>query len=122
MSLPRTARRYSLLIALSLLLAACGTAAPPAPPSPVPAAGENTGPITPPAHPELILATTTSTQDSGLLDVVLPDFQQRTGYHVKPVAVGSGQALKIGEQGNADVLLVHSPDAESTFMASWADV
>ncbi len=65
---------------------------------------------------DLILATTTSTQDSGLLDVLVPAFQEDTGYVVKVVAVGSGEALKMGEQGNADVLLVHSPAAEVTFM------
>jgi tungstate transport system substrate-binding protein len=78
--------------------------------------------VTPPARPELILATTTSTQDSGLLDVLIPDFEARTGYQVKPVAVGSGQALKMGESGNADVLLVHSPAAEEDFMAKGAGV
>jgi len=65
---------------------------------------------------DMILATTTSTQDSGLLDVLVPAFQDATGYVVKVVAVGSGEALKMGEQGNADVLLVHSPAAEKTFM------
>jgi tungstate transport system substrate-binding protein len=65
---------------------------------------------------DMILATTTSTQDSGLLDVLVPVFQDDTGYVVKVVAVGSGEALKMGEQGNADVLLVHSPAAEATFM------
>jgi len=70
-----------------------------------------------PSNPSLILATTTSTQDSGLLDVLIPAFEQQTGYQVKVVAVGSGQALTMGQQGNADVLLVHSPDAEKTYMA-----
>jgi len=65
----------------------------------------------------LILATTTSTQDSGLLDVLIPLFEQQTGYTVKTVAVGSGAALTMGQQGNADVLLVHSPAAEVTYMA-----
>lgn len=69
-----------------------------------------------PANPDLILATTTSTQDSGLLDVLLPAFQTKTGYNVKTVAVGTGQALKMGEEGNADVLLVHAPASEKTFM------
>ncbi len=73
-----------------------------------------------PVRPEVILATTTSTQDSGLLDVLLPDFKARTGYNVKAVAVGSGQALKMGEEGNADVLLVHSPAAEQEFMKTGA--
>jgi tungstate transport system substrate-binding protein len=64
----------------------------------------------------IILATTTSTQDSGLLDVLVPLFEKESGYTVKTVAVGSGQAMKMGEKGEADVLLVHSPDAEAKFM------
>jgi tungstate transport system substrate-binding protein len=60
----------------------------------------------------IILATTTSTQDSGLLDVLIPVFEKDSGYSVKTISVGSGQALKMGEKGEADVLLVHSPDAE----------
>lgn len=69
-----------------------------------------------PADSELILATTTSTQDSGLLDVLIPVFEEQTGYTVKVVAVGTGQALKMGEEGNADVLLVHAPASETAFM------
>lgn len=69
-----------------------------------------------PANPELILATTTSTQDSGLLDVLIPLFQKQTGYVVKTVAVGSGAAMAMGERGEADVLLVHAPDSEVKFM------
>jgi tungstate transport system substrate-binding protein len=69
-----------------------------------------------PENPNLILATTTSTQDSGLLDVLLPAFQTATLYNVQTVAVGTGQALKMGEEGNADVLLVHAPSSEKTFM------
>ena len=64
----------------------------------------------------VILATTTSTQDSGLLDVLIPAFEKQTGYFVKTISVGSGQAMKMGERGEADVLLVHSPDAEKTFV------
>jgi tungstate transport system substrate-binding protein len=60
----------------------------------------------------IILATTTSTQDSGLLDILIPAFEKDSGYIVKTISVGSGQALKMGEKGEADVLLVHSPDAE----------
>lgn len=60
----------------------------------------------------LILATTSSTQDSGLLDVLIPLFQDQTGFTVKTIAVGSGQALAMGEKGEADVLLVHAPEAE----------
>lgn len=65
----------------------------------------------------VILATTTSTQDSGLLDVLLPAFEKQTGYFVKTIAVGSGQAMAMGQKGEADVLLVHSPDAEKKFVA-----
>lgn len=64
----------------------------------------------------VILATTTSTQDSGLLDVLIPLFEKQTGYFVKTISVGSGQAMKMGERGETDVLLVHSPDAEKAFM------
>ncbi len=69
-----------------------------------------------PKNPDLILATTTSTQDSGLLDVLIPAFEKESGYKVKVVAVGSGQAMQMGQEGNADVLLVHSPAAEKTYM------
>ncbi len=65
----------------------------------------------------IILATTTSTQDSGLLDVLLPIFEKKTGYFVKTIAVGSGQAMAMGQKGEADVLLVHSPEAEKKFIA-----
>lgn len=65
----------------------------------------------------LILATTTSTQDSGLLDVLLPEFTAQTGWQVQPLAVGSGQAIELGRRGEADVLLVHSPEAEEKFVA-----
>ncbi len=70
-----------------------------------------------PANPELILATTTSTRDSGLLDALLPVFEEQTGYKVKMVAVGTGAALAMGEEGNADVLLVHAPSSEEELMA-----
>ncbi len=72
------------------------------------------GPATQPtkASGEIILATTTSTQDSGLLDVLIPMFEDETGYTVKTVAVGSGAAIEQGARGDADVLLVHSPAAE----------
>lgn len=66
---------------------------------------------------ELILATTTSTQDSGLLDVLLPLFEDESGYRVKAIAVGSGAALEMARSGDADVLLVHSPAAEEQLVA-----
>lgn len=68
------------------------------------------------ASTEAILATTTSTQDSGLLDELLPDFEEASGCNIKTVAVGSGEALELGARDNADVLLSHSPDAEEEFM------
>lgn len=75
-------------------------------------------PAPPLPNPNLILATTTSTQDSGLLDVLIPIFEERTGYRVQTVAVGSGAALKMAQEGNADVLLVHAPAAEKELMAA----
>lgn len=70
----------------------------------------------PPENNSLILATTTSTQDSGLLDELVPLFQEQSGYVVQTVAVGTGAALKMAEEGNADVLLVHAPTAEVALM------
>ena len=112
--------RLTLLLTLSIMLTACGSAATPtaAPPAQAPATEAPTqAPVVSPANPSLILATTTSTQDSGLLDVLIPLFEAETGYKVKTVAVGSGEAIKMGQEGNADVLLVHSPAAEATFMS-----
>ena len=65
---------------------------------------------------EVILATTTSTVDSGLLDELLPLFEEETGYEVKPLSLGSGQALETAARGDADVVLVHSPAAEEEFV------
>ena len=65
---------------------------------------------------DIILATTTSLYDTGLLDSLAPLFEHETGYHLHIVAVGSGQALRMGERGDADVLLVHSPGAEQAFV------
>jgi tungstate transport system substrate-binding protein len=73
----------------------------------VPARAKNT---------DIIFATTTSTQDTGLLDVLVPVFEKKSGYRVKTIAVGSGQAMAMGERGEADVLLVHSKDAEEKFI------
>jgi tungstate transport system substrate-binding protein len=61
---------------------------------------------------DVILATTTSTQDSGLLDVLVPEFEKKTGYVVKTVAVGTGAAITMGQKGEADVLLTHAPSQE----------
>ena len=67
---------------------------------------------------DLILATTTSTQDTGLLDELVPAFEKRYPFTVKTIAVGSGEALAMGAKGEADVLLVHSPKSEEEFVAA----
>ncbi len=67
---------------------------------------------------DVILASTTSTRDTGLLDSLLPRFETRSGYRVKLVAVGTGQALALGERGDADVVLVHAPEAERVLVDS----
>jgi len=95
-----------LIAAVTALLAGCGGSSPAASSS---ASAAEKG--------SLILATTTSTQDSGLLDDLLPVFTKDTGWKVKTLAVGSGQAIELGRRGEADVLLVHSPAAETRFMA-----
>jgi tungstate transport system substrate-binding protein len=105
------------------MLAACAT--------PTPAAVEPTAvllPTSPPAPTESVptavpgcllrLATTTSTDDSGLLDYLLPIFEAKFGCEVDVVAVGSGQAFEIGRAGDADVLLVHSRKGEDEFVAA----
>ena len=73
-----------------------------------------------PAEPKgtIILATTTSTQDSGLLDYLLPEFKNDTGWEVNTIAVGTGKALQMGVDGEADVLLVHARASEDEFMAN----
>ena len=88
--------RFVLLL-LSLTIAGCG------------------GPAKPVTT--ITMATTTSTRDSGLLDVLVPMFERQTGIEVKVIAVGSGQALEMGRRGDADVLLTHAPDAEKQFVA-----
>jgi tungstate transport system substrate-binding protein len=92
----------TLLAAAATAVAGCGGGSSPS------AAGEAKG--------TMVMATTTSTRDTGLLDVLVPAFERRSDCSVKTVAVGSGQALALGERGDADALLVHSPDAEKAFM------
>src|SRR5262247_2745017 len=72
------------------------------------------------AQQEVILATTTSVQDTGLLDVIVPIFEKETGYRLKAVAVGTGQALAMAARGEADVVLAHAPDAEKKYLAEGA--
>ncbi|MBL8062201.1 MAG: substrate-binding domain-containing protein [Anaerolineales bacterium] len=115
-----------LLLVLSLTLAACASPAPIEAPATeevlateapaTEAATEAPTEAAAPANPNIILATTTSTQDSGLLDVLVPMFEEQSGYTVQTIAVGTGEALKMGEEGNADVLLVHAPSSEVAFM------
>ena len=106
------AKKYAIPIFILLLifavgiLAGCGTKPAQQPTTPQPAVKD------------LILATTTSTQDSGLLDVLKPIFEQKTGYNLKIISVGSGAALEMGNKGEADVLLVHSPAAEKALVDS----
>ena len=69
------------------------------------------------ASKSVILSTTTSTQDSGLLDVLVPLFEKQTGYSVKTISVGTGQALALAAKGEADVALVHAPSLEKKFVA-----
>src|SRR5437867_1789225 len=65
----------------------------------------------------VILSTTTSTQDSGLLDVLVPMFERQSGYTVKTVAIGTGQALALAARGEADVVLAHAPELEKKYVA-----
>jgi len=69
------------------------------------------------SQPEVIFATTTSVQDTGLLDVIVPMFEKTSGYRVKAIAVGTGQALAMAARGEADVVLAHAPDAEKKYIA-----
>ena len=93
--------RLFIVVLLIALLAGCSPVAP------------GVGPL-----PKITLATTTSTQDSGLLDVIIPIFEAETGVKVDVIAVGTGQALALGVDGNADVLLVHARSQEDAFMAA----
>ncbi len=93
-----------LTLTLALLLGAVGCSS-----------GQGATP--PPAPRELLLATTTSTADSGLLDFLLPDFESACNCKVKYIAVGTGQALALGANGDADVVLVHARSKEDQFVA-----
>jgi len=95
--------------------------APTATTAPAAAATATPAPTNTPRSPDatrLVLATTTSTQDAGLLPVILPDFEKQYNAKVDVIAVGTGQAIKLGQDGNADVLLVHARSQEDAFMAA----
>ena len=115
-------RAHRLILALAFvagaLLSACGSGTS-TPTATVGGAAQSTTAAPQPtkASGTIILATTTSTQDTGLLDALVPAFEKETGYTVKTVAVGSGAAIAMGANGNADVLLVHSPDAEKKMVS-----
>ncbi len=91
--------RRRMLVALSLVALACGSGG---------------------TEPVLLLATTTSVRDSGLMDTLLPVFEERTGIHVRVVAVGTGAALRMGSSGDADALITHSPLGEEALVDSGA--
>jgi tungstate transport system substrate-binding protein len=93
------------ITALFFVLVACGLL------FEVPARGAD------PASRNVILSTTTSTQDSGLLDVLIPLFEKQTGYMVKTISVGTGQALALAAKGDADVALVHAPSLEKQYVS-----
>lgn len=105
-TVPGRAIIWMSVLLLAALLAGCG----------IPNLDQTPAATVQPAD-AIILATTTSTYDSGLLDVILPDFEARTGIKVEVVAVGTGQALKLGQARDADVLLVHAKNREEQFVA-----
>jgi tungstate transport system substrate-binding protein len=96
-----------IVFAALLLTASCSWVSPGTQHEAEPAAGDPDDPVQ-----EMILVTTTSTYDSGLLDVLLPVFAEQTGITVKPIAVGTGAALAMADRGEADAVLVHAPAAE----------
>jgi tungstate transport system substrate-binding protein len=95
-------RRASIYVALTVVTTWLWAA-----PGPIAAQGR---------RPPVILSTTTSTQDSGLLDVLVPMFERQSGYSVKTVAVGTGQALALAGRGEADVVLAHAPALEKKYV------
>ncbi len=104
--LRRTQKTILVTVLLGLLVLAAGCSQAPAP-----------APRT-----DLILATTTSTQDSGILDVLIPAFEAKNNYLVKTLSVGTGAALELGNKGEADVLLTHAPASEQALVDSGAVV
>ncbi len=121
---------FVVALAFVLFVGACAPAPTPAPPTTAPAAKPTVAPTTAPAPAptptsiraaltsgcHLILSTTTSTADSGLLAFILPDFEKKSNCKVDVIAVGTGQAIQIGQKGDADVLLVHDRAREDQFV------
>lgn len=113
---------FKVVLGLALLavgLGACTTPTPKPTAAPTAAPAATAAPTTAPAAEvqKLILGTTTSTYDSGLLDYILPDFEKAFNAKVEIVSLGTGQAIQLGKDGNADVLLVHARAQEDAFMA-----
>ncbi len=118
--LPQRRAAVTLVALVALAIAGCAPAAQPTgspTAAPAPAAAGATPVPRSGSDRDVILATTTSTQDSGLLDALIPLFEQQTGYKVKTIAVGTGAALALGARGEADVVLAHAPAAEEKWMA-----
>jgi len=113
----------AVFVCLIIVLSACGGTAQPTQPAPAPVAEPASTPEpTPDPEPEpqtgtITLATTTSTEDSGLLDFILPNFTEVTGWDIRVISVGTGAALQLGRDGEADVLLVHARTEEDRFVA-----
>ena len=97
--------------AMALSLVACSSQPAPAP------APEAEPEVVTPADPELLMATTTSTDNTGLLDYLEPYFEEATGYDISWTAVGTGAAIQMGVDGEVDVILVHSKASEEQFVA-----
>ena len=97
--------------AMALSMVACSSQPAPAP------APEATPEVVTPADPELLMATTTSTDNTGLLDYLEPYFEEATGYDISWTAVGTGAAIQMGVDGEVDVILVHSKASEEQFVA-----
>jgi tungstate transport system substrate-binding protein len=106
----------AVIMVMSLWMASCAPAATPQPTEQLSLTQAAEEPSGAEQTQKLVLATTTSTDDSGLLDYILPDFESEYNVNVEVIAVGTGQALKLGEDGNADVLLVHARAQEDAFM------
>lgn len=104
---------FILILSMVLSLTAC---AKPAPATPEPAAPETEIDLSK-LEKNITLATTTSTQDTGLLDTLVPAFSKKYGVEVKVIAVGTGEAIEMGKRGDADVILVHSRKSEDAFVA-----
>jgi len=118
-----------LAILMALVMAACGegeeapTQTPQVTATPTQSSQASASPTPVVRGPkDVILATTTSVQDTGLLDVLASEFKKDTGYNVKAIAVGTGQALAMGERGDADVMLVHAPSSEKVLIENGAAI